>query len=187
MELPVIRISVHGTHRSLDPVVVGSPVDPVRAAVTMCRAVHGLPACPVPGDARAPNEPVAGGWPRRHRQQRLFLDVEPARFGRPHVVDRRHCRPVPPAMAGDVDLTVGSESAFWRSAMRAMVGTLLESLGGGDVDRRRLLHKDQSRGGGHTRSGMGVRNAAEATAEIVPCLLSLTPFLGASRWATRTR
>lgn len=104
LDYPVIETSVHGTHRSFDSVVAGSPVNPVRAAVVVCWAVNGLPAGPVPGDARSSNEPVAGGLPRRRRQQRLFLDVEPARFGRPRVVDRRHSGPVAPVVASDVDL-----------------------------------------------------------------------------------
>lgn len=92
------------------------------------------------------NEPVAGGLPRRRCQQRLFLDVEPARFRGPAVVVGCHSRPVTAVVAGDVDQTDGSELVFWRSAIRAVAGSFQEFLGGGNVDRRLSLRRDQSRG-----------------------------------------
>ena len=62
------------------------------------------------------------------------------------MVDRRHSGPVAPVVAGDVDLTDGSELVFWRSAIRAVAGSFQEFLGGGNVDRRLSLRRDQSRG-----------------------------------------
>lgn len=92
---PGMATSNQGQHRSSDSVVDGPAVDPVRAAVVLCRAVHAQSAYPVPIVARAPDEPVAGGLSRPRRQQHLFLAAEPAGFRGAVGVDRGHCRPAP--------------------------------------------------------------------------------------------
>jgi hypothetical protein len=63
--------------------------------VVLCWAVHAQSAYPVPGVARAPDEPVAGGLSRPRRQQHIFLAAEPAGFRGTVVLDRGHCRPAP--------------------------------------------------------------------------------------------
>lgn len=140
-------------------------------------AVHGLPAGAVPGDAWTPNEPVAGGWPRRRCQQRLFLDVEPAQFGRPRVVDRRHSGPVAPVVASDVDLRDGSELVFWRSAIRPVDGSFQKFLGGGNVDRRLSLRRDQSRGSTPDQSWV-VETRLKELRKLFPDPFSFLTFAG---------